>query len=62
MLEITRILDEYPHLLRPLFVAEEQPLTASKFKVLIESKRPSDPEQGNAYDMFIEFITHIEGN
>lgn len=61
VLEITDKLQEYSHLLRPLFVAEEHAITASQFKGWIESERPSDPEQGHAYDMFMEFVAHIEG-
>ena len=61
VLGMTSMLEEYPHLLRPLFVEEEHPLTASQFKNLIESERPSDPVQSRAYDMFMEFVTHIEG-
>ena len=61
MLGITSIIEKYPHLVRPLMIAEEHSITAAQFKCLIESERPSDSDQGQAYDMFMEFITHIEG-
>ena len=63
VLGMTSMLEEYPHLLRPLSVEEEHPpLTVSHFKSLIDSEWPSDPVQSRAYDMFMEFVTHIEGN
>ena len=61
MLGLTTVLEEYPHLLRPLFVKEHS-LMASQFKSLIDSKRPTDPLQGNAYNIFMDFVTHIEGD
>ena len=62
VLGITSMVEEYPNLLRPLFIEEEHPLTASQFKSLIDSKQPSDPLQSRAYEMFMDFVTHIEGN
>ena len=62
VLGITSIVEEYPDLLRPLFIEEEHPLTASQFKSLIDSEQPSDPLQSRAYEMFMDFVTHIEGN
>ena len=46
MLGLTTVLEEYSHLLRPLYVKEKHPLTVSQFKSLIDSKRPTDPLQG----------------
>ena len=40
VLEISDRLQEYSHLLRPLFVAEEHAITASQCKGLIKSERP----------------------
>ena len=52
VLEITTLLEEYPHLLKPLFI-EKHPLAASQFKSLIDSEQRSDPVQGRAYDLLI---------
>ena len=55
------MVEECPDLLRPLFI-EEHPLTASQFKSLIDSELPSDPLQSHAYEIFMDFVTHIKGN
>ena len=59
---ISSLLCGYANLLRPLFVEERRLLTANEFKSLIDCRRPSNSEQSRAYDFFMEFIAHIEGN
>ena len=59
---ISSLLCGYANLLRPLFVEERRLLTANEFKSFIDCRRPSNSEQSRAYDFFMEFIAHIEGN
>ena len=62
VLGISSMMEEHPDLVRPLFIEEEHPLTANQFKSLIDCEQPSDPLQGRAYEMFMDFVAHIEGN
>ena len=62
VLKITDLLDEYPDLMRVLFVAgDSRSITSHQFVSLIGCKRPENPQQGYSYDIFMEFVAHIEG-
>ena len=64
VLGITGLIEDHPHLMKPLFVAQTTTLTASIFCSLFSSTRLgiSDQAEMQAYDMFMEFIVHTEGN
>ena len=60
VLGVAKMIQNYPDLLRLLFVAHNCTITSAKFKDLVQSS-PIDSEEERAYQLFIEFIDHIEG-
>ena len=60
VLGVAKMIQDYPDLMRLRFVAQNCTLTSTEFKGLVQSS-PIDSEEERAYQMFIEFIDHIEG-
>ena len=55
------LIEKWPNLMRPLLVTEDFEITSTIFKGLIKSQKPSSPAESRAYDMFMNFISSIEG-
>ena len=60
-LGLVPLLQSFPDMMKPIFVAEPVKLTAESFLSLIVSLKPQEAEQRHAFDFFCAFVQHLQG-
>lgn len=59
-LNLLQLMHTNPDLMKPLFVAKSEEVTAEVFMGLVSSLRPQKIEQQRAFDYFRDFVFHLE--
>ena len=62
-LKLLELMQKYPEILRPLFVADsaKSQVTTESFLKLMGSLRPREEKQQKAFDYFQDFIIYLGG-